>query len=65
MKMSYFEDTDTLYIEFKSAEVAETQDLDQDTILDLDDDGQMVAITIEHASQRADISHISLTGLAA
>jgi uncharacterized protein YuzE len=65
MKMSYFEDTDTLYIEFKSAEVAETQDLDQDTILDLDDAGQMVAITIEHASQRADISNISLTGLAA
>jgi uncharacterized protein YuzE len=65
MKMSYFEDTDTLYIEFKSAEVAVTQDLDQDTILDLDDDGQMVAITIEHASQRADISNISLTGLAA
>jgi hypothetical protein len=35
MKIRYFQDTDTLYIEFRPASVAETQDLDEDTLLDL------------------------------
>jgi uncharacterized protein YuzE len=39
MKIQYFGDTDTLYIEFKDAEVAETRDLDEDTLLDLDETG--------------------------
>ena len=53
MKIRYFADTDTLYIEFRDAAVAETRDLDQDTILDLDDRGDICAMTIEHASLRA------------
>ncbi len=36
MKMSYFEDTDTLYIEFKNSDISESKDLDENTILDLD-----------------------------
>ena len=36
MKVKYFSDTDTLYIELCSAEVDETRDLDEDTLLDLD-----------------------------
>jgi uncharacterized protein YuzE len=59
MKIQYFEDTDTLYIEFKAAEVAETKDLDEDTVLDLDKDGNISAITVEHAKQRADIPKFS------
>jgi uncharacterized protein YuzE len=39
MKIRYFPDTDTLYIEFRSAGVAETRDLDEDTLLDLRDYG--------------------------
>lgn len=65
MKMNYFEDTDTLYIEFREAPVTETKDLDENTLLDLDASGNVLAITIEHASQRADLSHLSLSGLAA
>ena len=34
MKMSCFDDTDTLYIEFKGDTVSETRDLDENTILD-------------------------------
>ena len=55
MNIKYFEDTDTLYIEFKSTQVAESKDLDENTILDLDQHGNICSITIEHASQRADI----------
>ena len=59
MKIKYFQQTDTLYIEFKAAEVAESRDLDENTILDLDHKGNICAITVEHASQRADIPQFS------
>ena len=65
MKIKYFQDTDTLYIELKAGEVAETKDLDEDTILDLDRDGNICAITIEHAKDRADIPHFSFEQIAA
>ena len=65
MKIKYFQETDTLYIEFKAAEVAETKYLDENTILDLDRDGNVCAITIEHASARADIPQFSYEQVAA
>lgn len=59
MKIKHFQDTDTLYIEFRAVEVAETKDLDENTLLDLDRDGNICGITIEHASDRTDIPHFS------
>ncbi len=65
MNIKYFQDTDTLYIEFKAAEVAESKDLDENTVLDLDQSGNICGITVEHASQRADIPHFSYEQVAA
>jgi uncharacterized protein YuzE len=65
MKIKYFQDTDTLYIEFRTVEVAETKDLDENTLLDLDRDGNLCALTIEHARERADIPHFSYEQIAA
>ncbi|MGA7949893.1 MAG: DUF2283 domain-containing protein [Thiobacillaceae bacterium] len=65
MKIKYFQDTDTLYIEFRPGEVAETKDLDEVTLLDLDAHGNICAMTIEHASTRADIPHFSFEQVAA
>ena len=65
MKVQYFEDTDTLYIEFQSQQIAQTRDLDENTLLDLDADGNVCAITFEHKSQRADISRLQVEGIAA
>ncbi|MDP2811508.1 MAG: DUF2283 domain-containing protein [Rhodocyclaceae bacterium] len=65
MNIKYFQDTDTLYIEFSRKAVAETRDLDEDTLLDMDDAGNIVAITVEHARQRADIPHFSFEQVAA
>ena len=65
MKIKYFQDTDTLYIEFRAVEVAETKDLDENTLLDLDQDGNICGLTIEHASDRADIPHFSYEQVAA
>ena len=65
MTIKYFQDTDTLHIEFKVAEVAETRDLDESTQLDIDKDGNICAMTIEHAHDRADIPHFSFEQIAA
>lgn len=65
MKMSYFDDTDTLYIEFKQSDIVETKDLDENTLLDVDSDGQIIAITLEHASKRTDVNQLILSGIAA
>jgi uncharacterized protein YuzE len=45
--------------------VIETRDLDEDTLLDLDNAGNIVAITVEHARRRADIPHFSFEQVAA
>lgn len=65
MRIRYFEETDTLLIEFREAPVAETRDLDEDTILDLDAKGNVCAITVEHASQRTNIPQFSYERVAA
>jgi uncharacterized protein YuzE len=65
MKIKHYQGTDTLYIELRSVEVAETRDLDEDTLLDLDRDGRICGITIEHASQRADIPDVSFEHISA
>jgi len=65
MKVKYFNDTDTLYIEFRNKEIVESRDLDENTILDFDANGNVCAITFEHASARTDVQQITLEGIAA
>ncbi|MBI5450003.1 MAG: DUF2283 domain-containing protein [Gammaproteobacteria bacterium] len=65
MKVSYLEDTDTLYIEFRDSNIAESRGLDENTILETDEKGNICAITFEHASQRTDVSHLIVEGIAA
>lgn len=65
MKVRYFADTDTMLIEFRDVPVAETRDLDENTILDLDAEGNIRSITIEHASTRADAPKFSYEEVAA
>ena len=65
MKVKYFEDTDTLYIEFREDAIAESRELDENTIMDVDDEGNVCAITFEHASERTDVQKLSIEGIAA
>lgn len=65
MKVQYFEDTDTLYIEFRSGDIVESRDLDENIVLDLDAQGNVCAITFEHASNRTDVRHLTVEGIAA
>ena len=59
MKIRYYAETDTLYIEFRDVAVVETRDLDENTLLDLDAKGDICSITVEHASKRAGIPQFS------
>jgi len=65
VKIRYFRDTDTLYIELRQAPVAQTRDLDENTQIDVDERGQICAITVEHASERADLPALDYQQVAA
>ena len=65
MKVQYFKDTDTMYIEFRSVEIVESRDLDEDTVIDLDAKGKICAMTMEQARGRADVPHFTFEEIAA
>jgi uncharacterized protein YuzE len=65
MKVTFYADTDTVYIEFKAGPVAETRDLDENTLLDVDESGQICGITVEHAAERTGIPSFSYAQVAA
>lgn len=65
MKIKYFQETDTLHIEFNKGKISETRGLDENMLLDMDADGNICSMTIEHAKQRADIPHFSYEQIAA
>ena len=65
MKIKYIQDTDTLHIEFRSSDVVETRELDENTLLDIDSQGNLCGLTLEHARDRADIPHVTFEQSAA
>ncbi len=65
MKVQYFKHTDTLYIEFCRGEIVETRDLDEDTVIDVDAEGRICAITMEHAGERTGVPRFSFEEVAA
>lgn len=68
MKLKYFPDTDTLHVGLTEEEVVETRDLNDNILLDLDKEGKVVSMTIEHARQQdasLDVSYQTVTTSAA
>ena len=59
MKIKYFSDTDTALVEFSGHEVAVTKEINENIYIDLDDKGNLVAMTIEHARQQANLPYLS------
>lgn len=55
MKVKYFHDTATALIEFSGHAVAETKEINENIYIDLDAEGNLVAITIEHADLHANL----------
>lgn len=59
MIIKYFSDTDTALVEFSDAEVAETKEINENIYIDLDEDGNLVSMTIEHAKKQANLAKLS------
>lgn len=59
MRVKYFPDTDTLLLTFSDQRIAETRDLNENTLVELDEDGRVVSMTIEHAKQQTDVGEFS------
>ena len=59
MNIRYYTETDTLHIEFRDVTISETRDFDENTLIDLDAEGNICAITVEHATTRAGVPRFS------
>ena len=59
MDIKYFSDTDTLLIDFSNDEIFETKDLNENILVELDRDGALVSMTIEHAKRGMDVESFS------
>jgi len=59
MEIKYFSDTDTVLVNFTNKEVVETRDLNENVLLDLDKNGNIVSMTVEHARRQANMDDFS------
>ena len=55
MRIKYFADTDTALLEFSTNSPVETREVNENIYLDLDSQGRVVSLTIEHAGQSANM----------
>jgi uncharacterized protein YuzE len=62
MKIQYFSETDTLAIELTTKPVATTDAITDDIILDYDNEGKLVAITLDNYSQNVDTVNLQALG---
>jgi YD repeat-containing protein len=63
MKIQYFPETDTLAIELTNKPVAATDAITNDLILDYDNQGKVVAITIDNYSKNVDVINLQAFNL--
>ncbi len=59
MQAKYFSHTDTLMLTFSKHDIAETYDLNEDVLLEVDKDGHVVSMTVEHAKEQTDVNEFS------
>lgn len=63
MRLSYYQETDTLYIELNDVYGDGTRTCAQDMVVDVDADQNPIGIEIENASSKTDLSHLKTKGL--
>jgi uncharacterized protein YuzE len=65
MKLHYYPETDSLYIELKSEPGAETREIAESLLVDFDARGNVVGLDIDHASRKLDLCKIETIALPA
>ena len=58
MTIRYFRDTDTALIDFTENPVAETKEISENIYIDVDDHGNIVSMTIEHAKESGGLEEL-------
>ena len=64
MRVKYFSDTDAALVEFIDNPVEETREISENICVDLDNQGNLVSMTIEHARKNAKLSEFSFQEVA-
>ena len=59
MKVRYFSDTDTALVDFVDKKIFETREINENIYVDLDEEGNLVSMTIEHAKANAGLREFS------
>lgn len=59
MNVRYFPDTDTLLVNFSDRKIARTHDLGENVLVEMDEEGHLVSMTIEHAKQQMNVTEFS------
>jgi uncharacterized protein YuzE len=65
MKISYYPDTDSLYIDLSEQPSAESREISEGVVLDYDAEEQLVGIDIDNASKKVELSKLTLNKLPA
>jgi uncharacterized protein YuzE len=65
MKINYYPDTDSLYIDLSSKPSVDSREVSDGIVLDYDADGNLVGIDIDQASVKLDIKELILSKLPA
>jgi uncharacterized protein YuzE len=65
MKLNYYKDTDSLYIDLSSRPSVETREISEGVVLDYDADGNLAGIDIDNASRKIDLREIILSKIPA
>ena len=65
MKVKYFEDTDTLFIKLSEKLPVETKELNENIMLEVDENGRVVGLTVEHAKEQSGSLDFSYETIAA
>jgi len=63
MKLHYYPETDSLYIELASTPGAEAREIVDGLVVDLDANGNVVGLDIDHASRKLDLSKVETIAL--
>ena len=65
MKISYYPDTDSLYIDLLEQPSAESREISEGIVLDYDAQGRLVGIDIDNASKKVELRKLTLNRLPA
>ena len=60
MKLNYYPDTDSLYIDLSERLSVESKEISEGVVLDYDADGNLVGIDIDNASLKVDLKKLTL-----